>query len=166
MTVYARDVEAAEDALREAREAYLRRFGWTYTCNFPGSFWVWRRDFVDLDQSRRKWWEEACAQNPPLGPPSEPTAYGIVHASFDQALAITLGTLDERDEDVTCEACDEKLKDDDLVLRSVDGGLLHRDCCGPEREGFVDANDEPLAPDAPLPTGWRWGDRAKSEIAL
>lgn len=42
------------------------------------------------------------------------------------------------------------------VIRSVDTGVLHFDCCGPEPEGFVDENDEPLKPGDPIPTGWIW----------
>ncbi|ADK99415.1 hypothetical protein [Brevundimonas subvibrioides] len=60
-----------------------------------------------------------------------------------------------------CLACDEVLKDDDIVMDDVSGDVLHVACCGPERDSYVKdiGTGEPLGPDDPIPTGYRWGDR-------
>lgn len=65
--------------------------------------------------------------------------------------------------DVVCLACDEIIQDDDMVLDDVSGDTLHVRCCGPERESYVKdlETGEPVAPGDPIPTGYRWADRAK-----
>lgn len=83
---YFRDVEAAASAHQQAQESYLQRWGWSRTCNTPGAFWMWRRDFADVDAER--------AKNRP-----EATPYGIMTVSRDTAVAMTIKCLDERDED-------------------------------------------------------------------
>lgn len=52
-----------------------------------------------------------------------------------------------------CE-CGDLILPGQTVIRSVDTGFLHYDCCGDE--GFVDENDEPLPADAPRPQGFVW----------
>lgn len=47
-------IDQAEQELKDCREHYLRKFGWTITCNTPGSFWLWRRDFTAEDAARHK----------------------------------------------------------------------------------------------------------------
>lgn len=63
-----------------------------------------------------------------------------------------------------CE-CGDLILPGQTVIRSVDGGFLHYDCCGDDREGFVDENDEPLAADAPLPQGFVWTEENAAESA-
>jgi len=41
------DIENAEFALEMARKEYLQRFGWKYTSNTPGSYWLWERTMED-----------------------------------------------------------------------------------------------------------------------
>lgn len=54
-----------------------------------------------------------------------------------------------------CFACGEPLLPGQLVLQDVEEGLMHRACCGPEREAFCNlATGEPLGPDEPLPEGF------------
>lgn len=62
------------------------------------------------------------------------------------------------DDTEKCIACVKPFAADDMVLTDASGGLIHRDCCGPERESFTNAEGEPLGPDDPIPTGFRWGD--------
>lgn len=92
---------ATFDAIREAderaeqlRRDYLRHWGWSETCNTPGSFWMWRRDFSDVDADHRQWWLDTCAKKPSLGNPSEPRPYGVVTAPAEIAVQMTLRELD------------------------------------------------------------------------
>jgi hypothetical protein len=57
-----------------------------------------------------------------------------------------------------CMACAKPLKNGERVMFDVGGEYLHTDCCGPERESYVNANDEPLGPNDPIPTGFIWSD--------
>lgn len=43
------DFNDAEEALRLAKEAYLRRSGWQHTSSTPGSYWMWRRKIGEVD---------------------------------------------------------------------------------------------------------------------
>lgn len=95
-TLSARQLIAeAEDALEEAKESYVRRFGWTNSSNNPGSLWLWHRDFSDIDAARMEWWRSACASNPPLGNPSRPIPYGKMTVPLDIAVHITIAELDQ-----------------------------------------------------------------------
>lgn len=57
-----------------------------------------------------------------------------------------------------CIACGEELIEGVLVLPDMDGGYIHRLCCGPEPESFVqfgpDGDDRPLEPGEVLPPGY------------
>ena len=69
----------------------------------------------------------------------------------------------------TCFICREPIKDGDMVLDDVSGGVGHRDCYGNDRDGFVKDIDtgEPLGPNDPLPTGYRWSAALGAEpVAL
>lgn len=58
-----------------------------------------------------------------------------------------------------CIACALMFKPDDVVFADVDGGFIHKDCCGPERESYVNLDTgEPIGPNDPIPTGFRWGE--------
>lgn len=58
-----------------------------------------------------------------------------------------------------CVGCDLDLKVGDLVFNEYGiGGFVHADCCGPEREGYVNADGDPLGPDEPLPQPFAWKD--------
>jgi glutamate mutase epsilon subunit len=100
------DIEAAENALREAQRSYLKRFGWTQTCNTPGSFWLWMRDFAAEDKQRHAWWKKASADLAELRkrgrttrrPPSEPRPYGVITADTEMAVQMTVRTLDDQSE--------------------------------------------------------------------
>ena len=78
----ARDIEAAQDALEEAKDAYLRRWGWKKTCSTPGAYWLWQRDFSAED--------EACHRLRP---------YGLITAPRALAVEMTRRWLDDRPED-------------------------------------------------------------------
>lgn len=42
--VYSADgLRSLEDDLRFAKEAYLRKHGWTYTSDTPGCLWLWEK---------------------------------------------------------------------------------------------------------------------------
>lgn len=82
----------AEADLSEVKERYLRRFQWSWTCNTPGSFWIWRRDFADYDKQRHDEWLGHSWG--PLGRPNAPIPYGVIAVSLDMAVAMTRATLD------------------------------------------------------------------------
>lgn len=86
-------LEEAKREVEECERAYLKRFGWEITCNTPGSYWLWRRDFAAEDVATHARWK---AQGPgPLGWPSEPQPYGVITAPTDLAISITERALDE-----------------------------------------------------------------------
>lgn len=86
----------AESKVEELKRNYLQRFGWESTCNTPGSYWLWRRDFTNEDVERHKRWKDRGAG--PLGWPSEPRPYGVITASTDLAVSITVRSLDDQPE--------------------------------------------------------------------
>lgn len=87
-------IAAAESEVEALKRYYLQRFGWESTCNTPGSYWLWRRDFAKEDAERHARWVERGAG--PLGMPSEPQPYGVVTASTDLAVSMTERSLDEQ----------------------------------------------------------------------
>lgn len=90
------DILIAGSKVEEVKSAYLRRWGWNYTCNTPGALWMWTRDFSDIDAKRKAWDAAHGAGNP--GGPSVSRPYGLVMGSLDQAVRMTVGTLDEQPE--------------------------------------------------------------------
>ncbi len=64
---------------------------------------------------------------------------------------------DGNDDDV-CIACNIALKNGDKFYFDVDGGYLHAACAGPEREGYVGADGEPLKDGDPIPAPKTWVD--------
>lgn len=78
-----------ERQLEGAKGAYLKRWGWTQTCNSPGSFWVWYRDFADYDQ-------KMAAVHKERKLPSDHRPYGIITAPTDLAISMTRSALDEQ----------------------------------------------------------------------
>ena len=96
MTLYA-EIEDAHDRVSTTETSYLRRWGWTETCDFPGSYWMWSRDFSDVDAQRNKWADD---HNRP-----RPRQYGVIYVPKSMAIAITVSVLDERPElsDEDCE---------------------------------------------------------------
>jgi hypothetical protein len=56
----------------------------------------------------------------------------------------------------TCIACETPLREGDLVLHDAEGGLIHRGCCGEDRDGYVGADGNPLGDGEPIPAGWPW----------
>lgn len=65
-----------------------------------------------------------------------------------------------------CIACDAPLVEGDLVYWDVsDTGYLHADCCGPERESYVNEDGEPLKDGDPIPQPFPYKpDRAAGYI--
>ncbi|HEX3066582.1 MAG TPA: hypothetical protein VHQ39_13925 [Dongiaceae bacterium] len=125
ITVTAAQIDEVDRHLTEVKRSYLQRFGWQETSSTPGAYWLWRRDFADLDVESLKWWENACASKPPLGNPSRPVPYGVITAPTDLAVSITRRSLD-RDEN--CEACGMTLVPGDLHHRCRDGEPLCESC--------------------------------------
>jgi len=65
--------------------------------------------------------------------------------------AVFEGVSDDEDADY-CIACGEILVDGDAVYHDVsESGYLHADCCGPERESYVNADGKPLKDGEPIP---------------
>lgn len=40
-----RRLEDRAERVQYDRERYLRECGWSYTCDTPGSLWLWRREY-------------------------------------------------------------------------------------------------------------------------
>lgn len=116
----------------------------------------------------------------PIAIDSDGQHWWLLPENYDQirsAIAATAGSpselvgfLGEDDEVETsisyCIACNATFVDDDLVLADESGGFIHASCCGPERESYVNAGGEPLGPNDPIPTPFRYGDlghRMKAE---
>lgn len=55
-----------------------------------------------------------------------------------------------------CMACDKPFKDGDEYFWDVSGAHIHAECLGPERESYVDADENPLAPSALIPLSSIW----------
>jgi len=97
MATHTRIEELTED-LRHAQEAYLRRHGWKVTCNTPGSYWLWQRDFTPEHEAAHARWKERGPG--PLGWSSEPQTYGVITVSCDLAVSMTRSVLDEDAEEM------------------------------------------------------------------
>lgn len=85
-----------ENQLEVSRTQYLRMHGWERTCNTPGSFWMWKRDFSDIDEKRR-------ASHPATASPFQP--YGLIMAETETAVMMTIRVLDsyESGEEESCD---------------------------------------------------------------
>ena len=56
-----------------------------------------------------------------------------------------------------CVACDVPFEEGDLVYWcSDDTGHLHAECCGPERESYVNADGSPLKDGDAIPAPFEW----------
>lgn len=59
----------------------------------------------------------------------------------------------------SCIACGKPMKVGDKFFPDVDGGYLHAECLGDDREGFVDMRTGDQIPDdAPIPQPQIWAD--------
>lgn len=95
------EIEQHLSNVEGARKSYLRRHGWKETCNTPGSYWLWVRDFAAEDQRRQTWWEDTCkriAAEGRIGMPSPPRPMGVVTAPCELAVSMTRRVLDADDE--------------------------------------------------------------------
>lgn len=91
MTTIAK-IEAARRAVAALEDSYLRRFGWGTTCQTPGSYWLWRRDFAAEDAEMARIHAERKL-------PSPPPVYGVVTVPKDLAMLMTERDLDHDDEE-------------------------------------------------------------------
>ena len=41
------DIDAAKEGIKRMEREYLREKGWKYTCDVPGSFWLWEKSLPD-----------------------------------------------------------------------------------------------------------------------
>ena len=41
------DIDAAREAIERMEREYLREKAWKYTCDVPGSFWLWEKTLPD-----------------------------------------------------------------------------------------------------------------------
>lgn len=76
----------------------------------------------------------------------------IVNSLRPQMVALSEALAGDLDS-LHCEACSLAIEDGQRVFSDAEGGYLHADCLGEPTttEGFVDAEGEPLAADAPIP---------------
>ncbi len=101
-------IQSAEHDLEQLKRAYLRRFGWDCTSSMPGSYWLWRRDFTDVDAQRME-------NHVKKKFPTAPKPYGVITADTGMAICMTLAVLDEQN---TPEEAAE-LVAEDMVLKQV-----------------------------------------------
>ena len=66
-----------------------------------------------------------------------------------------------KDQRSRCE-CGDPIAVGQRVIRSVDRGFLHLDCC--DSDSFVDENDDPLKKGAPRPEGFIWTQEDEDAI--
>lgn len=83
-------IHIAEQELEDVKRAYLKKFGWKETCCTPGSYWLWVRDFSDIDAQRNKWSDDHKR-------PHE-EQYGVLKVPTDLAVSMTRRVLDDDDE--------------------------------------------------------------------
>ena len=83
-----KDIELAQANLEDEQKSFLRKWGWRETCNTPGSYWLWVRDFADVDAKRAAWDKEHHAGEP--GKPSKSVPYGIIATDTDLAVKMTI----------------------------------------------------------------------------
>lgn len=88
---FAYQIDEAEAELDAIKARYLTRWGWTATCETPGSYWMWRRDFADYDATFDAWY----AAHPERTRP-QPT--GALTLPLDLAVSMTRRALDEQPE--------------------------------------------------------------------
>ncbi len=89
------EIDAAQDRVKYLKRCYLERFGWVSTCNTPGSFWLWRKDFKSHDEQRLKNFNKNFPNRKPNDKPDVPTPYGIITCGLDLAVAMTSQELDQ-----------------------------------------------------------------------
>ena len=102
--IYLDDLIDAREAVEQKESAYLRQYGWKQTCNTPGAYWVWIRDFAAEDAARHARWKEGGPG--PMGWSSEPKPWGVMTVSRDLAVGMTRAALEELQdapEDAECE---------------------------------------------------------------
>lgn len=105
MPTFHHQIGEAEQIVDELQQNYLCRWGWESTCNTPGSYWLWRRDFAKEDAERHARWKERGPG--PLGWPSEPRPYGVITATADLAVSMTVNSLDDQPECMPTDAEDD-----------------------------------------------------------
>ena len=116
-------IREAEEALEEAKENYLRKFGWATSSSNPGALWLWQRDFSDIDAERLEWWQVRCAEKALFGQPSKPVPYGLVKVPLAVAVHMTMSELDneiDQDGDPDTPAITAESLEDDGELRMVE----------------------------------------------
>lgn len=103
MTNYDRICEL-ENQLESARRDFLKYHGWNMTCQTPGSFWMWQRDFKGEDLRRLENHRERELRASPGRGPSPFVPYGVVTTGADTAIQMTLRELMPVDEEEGVEA--------------------------------------------------------------
>ena len=86
-------ISEAKGVVSDLQRQYLQAHGWAYTCNTPGSYWLWRRDFAVEDAARHARWKERGPG--PYGWPSEPQPFGVITAPEELAVSMTERYLDD-----------------------------------------------------------------------
>lgn len=93
-------VQELSDAIHDAEHeltgrctAFLKSMGWEQTCNTPGSYWLWRRDFADVDA---RWREIEAAKEARDGKPfpSLHKPIGVIVTSEESAVNMSRAVLD------------------------------------------------------------------------
>lgn len=93
---FAWQIDEAANRVNSVTEDYLRRWGWSMTCNTPGAYWLWVRDFRAEDRKRIARWRRR--KPGPTGKPPRPVGYGRVMATTEIAVRMTISDLDPQKE--------------------------------------------------------------------
>ena len=85
-------IAAAERAVDEAKSDYLRHHMWAHTPSTPGSRWMWRRSFADVNERRAADHAEFCKR---IGQSREQQAYpSEMLVDTDTAVRMTWAEID------------------------------------------------------------------------
>lgn len=77
-------------------------------------------------------------------------------------ISLPVGPIDVGEDEERCTVCDVPFEDGGLVYWDAsDAGHLHAECCGPERESYVNADGSPLADGEPIPEPFHWKAESK-----
>ena len=102
MSTYA-EIRECETNLEVAKGGYLRAHGWSQTSTTPGSYWMWRRDFGDVNARRLAEHEAFCKR---IKQQREHHSYPQeMLADTDTAIRMTWAEIDPRCNDFADE-CD------------------------------------------------------------
>lgn len=87
-----RDIISCGERLQVAKNGYLRAHGWRETSSTPGCYWMWRRDFADVNDRRLAEHRAFCER---IGQERDHQTYPAeILADTDTAIRMTWAEID------------------------------------------------------------------------